>query len=108
MQTVGCAGPASLWSGSPRFTLPSAPTGPTCTVTPSLTLSCLRQGAQGRRRGVRGLGVVLLAQAGNTYCANDFAVYAYRHAAAQCRDAGGDECRSAPIDVVLYLRRPPL
>jgi hypothetical protein len=42
------------------------------------------------------------------YCAHDFAVYAYRHAAAQCRDAGGDECRSAPINVVLDLRRRPL
>jgi hypothetical protein len=31
-----------------------------------------------------------------------------RHAAAQCRNAGGSECRSAPIDVVLDLRRRPL
>src|SRR5882672_4348923 len=74
----------------------------------SLTLSCLRQGIETRRRGVRDLGVGLLAQAGNAYRAHDLAVDAYRHAAAQCRDAGGDECGPAPIDVVLDLRRRPL
>jgi hypothetical protein len=63
---------------------------------------------QGRRRGVRDPRVGILAQAGNTYCAHDISVYAYRHAAAQCRDAGGDECRSAPINVLLDLLRRPL
>src|SRR5258706_11487068 len=42
------------------------------TVTPSPTLICLRRGVQRRRRGVRDLGVDLLAQAGNTYRAHDF------------------------------------
>ena len=63
---------------------------------------------QGRRRGVRDFGVGLLAQAGNTYGAHDFAVYAYRHAAAQCHDVRGHECRSAVINVVLDLWRRPL
>ena len=63
--------------------------------------------AQGCRRCVRDSGVGVLAQAGNTYCAHHFAVHAYRHAAAQRHDVGGDECRSAVIDVVLDLGRRP-
>src|SRR6201998_2666474 len=66
-----------------------------------------RWGVQGRRRGGRDLGVSLLAHASNTYRAHDFAAYAYRRAAAQCRYVGGDECRSALIDAVLDLRRRP-
>jgi hypothetical protein len=64
--------------------------------------------AQRRRRGVRGLGVVLLAQAGNTYRAHDCAIDTDRHAAAQHRDAGSDEGRAALIYVVLDLCRRPL
>jgi hypothetical protein len=63
---------------------------------------------EGGRRGIRDLCVGFLAQAGNTYCAHDISVYAYRHAAAQRRDAGGDERRSAPINVLLDLLRRPL
>jgi hypothetical protein len=63
---------------------------------------------QGCRRCVRDSGVGVLAQAGNTYGAHHFAVHAYRHAAAQRHDVGGDECRSAVIDVVLDLGRRPL
>lgn len=65
-------------------------------------------GAQGRRRGVCDLGVDLLAQAGNTHCAHDCAVYAYRHAATQYQNAGSNEGRSTQIYVVLDLRRRPL
>jgi hypothetical protein len=64
--------------------------------------------AQRRRRCVRDIGVGLLAQAGNAYGAHHFAVHAYRRAAAQRHDVGGDECRSAVIDVVLDLGRRPL
>jgi hypothetical protein len=71
-------------------------------------LSRHRSGAQRRRPGVRDLGVDLLAQAGNTYCTHDCAVYTYRHAAAQHQDAGSDEGRSALIYVILDLRRRPL
>src|ERR1700730_14458617 len=78
------------------------------TITPSPTLSCHRRGPQRRRRGVRDLGVELLAQAGNAYCTHDCAVYTYRHAAAQYRDAGSDEGRSALIYVILDLRRGTL
>src|SRR5260370_34027062 len=74
----------------------------------SLSLNRLRQRIAARRRGVCDLGVGLLAQAGNAYRARDPAVDAYRHATAQCRDAGGDECGPAPIDVVLDLLRRPL
>ena len=76
--------------------------------TPSIVRRCLRRRVQGPRCGGRDSGVGLLARAGNTYSAHDFAGYAYRHAAAKCRDVGGDECRSAPIDVVLDLLRRPL
>ena len=62
-------------------------------------------GYQGRRSSVRDVGVGLLAQASNTYCAHDFAVYEYRNAAAQRHDIGGDKCRSALVDVVLDLGR---
>jgi hypothetical protein len=74
----------------------------------SPTLRCHRRGAQRRRRGIRDLGVDLLAQAGNTCCTHDCAVYTYRHAAAQHQDAGSDEGRSALIYVILDLRRRPL
>jgi hypothetical protein len=43
----------------------------------------------------------------NVYGAHDFAAYAYRHAAAQCRYVSGDERRLALIDAVLNLRRRP-
>jgi hypothetical protein len=45
------------------------------------------------------------AQASYANSAHDFARYAYRHAAAQRRDVGGDERRSTLVDVVLDLRR---
>jgi hypothetical protein len=51
---------------------------------------------------------VSLLKPATPYCAHDFAVYAYRNAAAQCHDIGGDNCRSALVDVVLDLRRRPL
>jgi hypothetical protein len=74
----------------------------------SIMLRALSVGAQGRRRGVGDIGVGLLAQAGNTYCAHDFTIHAYRRAASQCHDVGSDECRSAVINVVLDLGRRPL
>src|ERR1019366_5577460 len=73
----------------------------------SRTLSCHRRGAGRRRRGVRDLGVDLLAQAGHTYCTYNCAVYTYRHAAAEHQDARSDESRSALIYVILDLRRRP-
>ena len=69
---------------------------------------CLRQRTQSCRHGVRDVYVRVLAQAGYTYRAHDFTRYAYRHAAAQRRDVGGDERRSAVVDVVFGLRRRSL
>ncbi len=64
-----------------------------------------RQGTQRCRRGVRDIHVRVLAQASYAYRAHDFAPYAYRRAAAQRRNVGGDERRSTLVDVVLDLSR---
>ena len=77
-------------------------------ATPSIVLRVSSVGAQGRRRSVCDIGVGLLAQAGNTYCAHDCAVYTDRHAAAQQQDSGSDEGRSTLIYLVLDLRRRPV
>jgi hypothetical protein len=77
-------------------------------TTLSMMPGCLRQGTQRCRRGVGDVRVRLLAQASDAYRAHDFARYAYRHAAAQRRDVGGDERRSTLVDVVLDLRRRSL
>jgi hypothetical protein len=69
---------------------------------------CFRQGTQRCRRGVRDVHVPLLAQASYAYRAYDFARYAYRHAAAQRRDVGGDERRSTLVDVQRKTTKPSL